>query len=835
MQDVAVVALTIAGLLIPISFIQPLGERLHLPHSVLLAVVGVAIGGVSTLLLETPLTNAFDDVVKPLVDLPVSSAVFIVVFLPILLFQTALTIDVREMVPDVAPILMLAVVAVVVAAAAIGFSLSLAAGVPLLVALLLGAIVATTDPAAVVAIFRELGTPARLTRLVEGESLLNDAAAIVLFTLLLEMLVGGHQPSLAEAAIRFAITFLGGVVLGLAAARIFAMAAPLLGGIRTAEMSLTVALPYIVYILGDDVFDVSGVVAVVVCGLAVGVSGRARLAPENWAYLENVWEQIGFLAGSLIFVLASILVPKLLVDVDLHDALLLAILVAAAFIARALVLFVLLPVLSGLRLSDRVDSAYKIVITWGGLRGAVTLALALGVTEHPQLDQPTKTLVAVLATGFVLFTLLVNGLTLRPLIRLLKLDRLSPLNQAIRSKVLAVSLADVRDAVRVTADQYGISPEVALSVTRPFDERIVEVSGEFNLEEAISDHDRITIGLIALTNRERQLILSHLGQRTVPPPVVERLLRETGNLLDAARTRGIAGYERAAHHLLAYRWPFRIAHFLHRRLGIDRLLAHQLSTRFEQMLVRHLVLEALTRFAQRRLRPLVGPRASEVLEKVLAARSEETARGLDTLRLQYPEHAEALERRFLVQSALIREQAEYRELFEEGLIGRELFDDLERELKEEEKAAQARPPLDLGLHSEGLLRRLDFFQSFSDIELHALARRFRPRLALPDEVIIRKDERGDEAFFISSGAVEVVLASSNVRLGRGDFFGEMALLTGQPRGADVVALTYCQLLVLTKRDFQRFLQKHPRAQAEIDRVVADRTAMNTRGVAAGQG
>ncbi len=79
----------------------------------------------------------------------------------------------------------------------------------------------------------------------------------------------------------------------------------------------------------------------------------------------------------------------------------------------------------------------------------------------------------------------------------------------------------------------------------------------------------------------------------------------------------------------------------------------------------------------------------------------------------------------------------------------------------------------------------------------------------------------------------MVLPNNNVRLGRGDFFGEMALLTGQPRGADVVALTYCQLLVLTKRDFQRFLQKHPRAQAEIDRVAADRSAMNTRGVATG--
>ena len=111
------------------------------------------------------------------------------------------------------------------------------------------------------------------------------------------------------------------------------------------------------------------------------------------------------------------------------------------------VLFGLLPLLSALHLSQKVSGAYKLAITWGGLRGAVTLALALAVTENNGLDPGVRNAVAVLATGFVLFTLLVNGLTLRPVIRLLKLDRLSPLNQALRNKVLALSLADVRDAL----------------------------------------------------------------------------------------------------------------------------------------------------------------------------------------------------------------------------------------------------------------------------------------------------------------------------------------------------------------------------------------------------
>ena len=828
MLEVAVIALTIASLLIPISFVQPIAERTHLPHSVLLALVGVAIGGVAAFLLYTPMTTAFDEIVRPLVNLPFTSDTFIVVFLPLLLFQAALTIDVREMAEDAVPILVLAVIAVLVCALAIGLTLSAVSGVSFAVATLLGAIVATTDPAAVIAIFRELGTPGRLTRLVEGESLLNDAAAIVLFTILLEMIVDGVHPSLLTVTGQFLWTFLGGIALGLVAARLFAFAVPFLGGLRTAEVSLTFALPYLVFIIGDQI-KLSGVVAVVVTGLAVGVSGRARLAPANWAYLEAVWEQTGYLAGSLIFVLASILVPRLIGGIDAQDLLLLLVLVVTAFAARALVLYVLLPLINLFKLSERVDNAYKAVVTWGGLRGAVTLALALGVTEHPALDEGTQRFVAVLATGFVLFTLLVNGLTLRPMIRLLKLDQLSPLNQALRSKVLAVALTDVRDSVRDTAEQYKIGPKVARSVAGPYEARIQEANSDPGVEAAISDRDRITIGLIALTNRERQLILEHLGQGTVAPAVIERLLRATAALLDAAKAGGETAYSRAAREGLRYRRTFRLAHFLHRQIGFERALAHELSSRFEELSVRHLVLEALRRFAARRLPPLLGEHASGILEATLSRRIDDTGRALDGLRLQYPDHAEALERRFLRQSALVRELAQYRDLYEEGLIGRELYDDLLRGLQAERRESKSRPPLDLGLDTEALLKRVDLFRGFSTVEIRSLARRFRPRLGLPEEVLIRKGERGDSAFFISSGAVEVALPSHKVRLGRGDFFGEMALLTGNPRVADVIALSYCQLLVLTKRDFERFLGKHPRAKAEIDRVAAARAAMNVGG------
>ena len=258
MISVASTTLVIAGFLVLASLVQPAAERLHLPYTVLLAVVGVAIGGFSSFLLYTPLITLFDNIVAPIVDLPFSASIFLVVFLPLLIFHAALTIDLREIAQDWAPILTLAIVAVFAAAAAIGFSLNFAADVPLTVALLLGAIVATTDPAAVVAIFRELGAPARLTRLLEGESLLNDAAAIVMFSVLIGMVTEGTRPDFAAGAARFAEAFLGGVVLGAAGGRLFGAILPLLGGSRLAEVTLSVALPYIVYLLGEEVFDVSG-------------------------------------------------------------------------------------------------------------------------------------------------------------------------------------------------------------------------------------------------------------------------------------------------------------------------------------------------------------------------------------------------------------------------------------------------------------------------------------------------------------------------------------------------------------------------------------------------
>ena len=468
MVDSAFTLLVLAALLAVVGLCQPLASYLKLPPPVLLGVVGVTLGGFPVLMSTLGWSGGTDVFGDAFATLSVSSATFIYVFLPLLVFEAGVATDVRRVIEDAVPILLLAIIATFVTTAVIGLALWPIAGVPLVVCLLLGAVVATTDPAAVIAIFRDVGAPSRLTRLVEGEALLNDAAAIALFAVLLGIIITTREPNIGSGLREFFLSFVGGGLLGLIAGRGFLWVIPWLGEDRLAEGTVTLALAYGVFIAADRLFHVSGVVAVLGSGLTVSALGRSRIGPDNWAFLSDLWDQIAFWARSLVFVLASILVPRLLGHVGLHDLGLLAVLLAAAFAARILVLFGLMPPLEYLRLTQPISAAYKLAMAWGGLRGALTLVLALAVTENCGLDPQIQRFVAVLATGLVLFTLFVNGTTLRLVIALLGLDRLSPRNEVLRDRILALSFAEVCEAVRRLAEAHALSPAAAEQIVEPY-------------------------------------------------------------------------------------------------------------------------------------------------------------------------------------------------------------------------------------------------------------------------------------------------------------------------------------------------------------------------------
>jgi len=815
MVEIAGVVFEFAGLLALIALCPPAAQALRLPATVLLATLGCALALVTRTagpggeLLPDPLL----DFLRGFGELSITSDLFLWVFLPILLFETALALDGRELLEELGPVLVLAVIAVLVCTLLGGLAVWWVTGQGFAACLLVAAIVVTTDPSAVVSSFREVGAPRRLTTIVEGESLLNDAAAIALFGFLLTAVLQPARFDAVEAAFDFLLSFLGGGAVGALFGRLAAVLVGRLDRGGPAEVTANLALAYLSYAVSDLYVGVSGVVATVVAGLVFGTAVRARLAGATWDRLRSIWAQLGFWASSLVFVLAAGLVPSNLAESRASDLWGLGALLLGALLARLLVLYGVMPFVAGIGRRGPIDHRYSLVILWGGLRGAVTLALTLSVTENRRVPAEVQHLVSVLATGFVLFTLLVQATTLRPLLRWLGLDRLGPIEWLLRERVLQLARTELRDRLSAAAIRHGLELETLPPIGLP-----AAAASPPLPKDQDSSREQLVAALATVTGRESELYVGERAEGMSARSTGALLVRRADALLDALRQEGVHGYRHVARRQDELDSATRFSAWLHVRFGLARPLADRLGQRLEKLLVRRRVLEELLGFTRNRIRRLFGERIAETTERILEERLEGVERQLDALRLQFPTHWEAAAGRYLARVALRLEEEGYERLYAERLLSPALFRHLLTDLRTRRKVLESAPRLDLGLDPDVLVTRVPLLAALPEDRRRELRRLLRPRLALPGERIIRRGERGDAIYFIASGAVEVDLEGGPVRLGTGDVFGEMALLMGQPRRADVKALGYCRLLVLRRDALQRFLKRHPELVDHLRRI-----------------
>ncbi len=269
------------------------------------------------------------------------------------------------------------------------------------VALVFGSLVAATDPVAVVSLFRLLGVPKRLSVLVEGESLLNDGTALVLFNLMLAIAITGEF-NLLSGVLEFIKVAVGGIMLGLLLGWVISRLISRIDDYLI-EITLTTVLAYGSYLLAEQL-HFSGVLAVVAAGLITGSLGPQGMSPTTRIVLYNFWEYITFLVNSLVFLLIGL-------DVDIWALFQswqpIAWSIGAVLIARIIVVYGLGWITN--RISEPISLRWRHVIAWGGLRGALSLALALSL---PAAFGDDRFLLRTMAFGVALFTLLIQATTM---------------------------------------------------------------------------------------------------------------------------------------------------------------------------------------------------------------------------------------------------------------------------------------------------------------------------------------------------------------------------------------------------------------------------------------
>ncbi len=456
-------------------------SKLRIPYTIAMVLVGL---GVSVLHLGQDLHLSID--LEP--DL------ILLIFLPGLLFEASYHVDLTLLRVNLRSILLLAIPGVLISTIVVGFLVNVGLNLSLPIALLFGVIISATDPVAVVALFKELGVDKRLSIIVEGESLFNDGVAIVGYALLVGIAAGTTVFSLADSAVGFVVTVAGGATLGLVVGFLFAELMkrtenPLI------DIALTFILAYGTYMLAEEVLHglVSPVIAVVVAGIVVGnYEAEGHHSATSTTMIVTFWEFMVFVINSAVFLLIGLEVDGNLLLENVGPVLFA---IATVLVARIIVVYGLRLIIN--RRAQLLPLPWAHVMFLGGMRGAVSVALVLSL---PWVIESRQAIVA-LVFGGVLFSVIVQGLCIRPLLNHLGLTRRSGKQREFEEALAQVAAAQASsDALDRMRKEHILSQPMADHLKKRFDTWIEKRS--LHLFRLVAEEPDLTQANVQLMQRE---------------------------------------------------------------------------------------------------------------------------------------------------------------------------------------------------------------------------------------------------------------------------------------------------------------------------------------------
>jgi CPA1 family monovalent cation:H+ antiporter len=440
-------------------------KKINFPYTVGLVIIGLILSSLARKIPALEIINTFR----------LSEELILFIFVPPLIFESALNLDIRLLLRNLSPVLVLAAPGLLISTAIVGLVLTWLTPLSLGQALLFGSLISATDPVAVIALFKELGAPKQLAILVEGESLFNDATAIVTFNIILGVIAAGAVGSNAiqQGTVAFLASFIGGILVGAIFGYLMGSTMNLAKNNPLILATITTITAYGAFLLAEEILKVSPVMSVVSTGLVIGWYKSNYLEKETREYISEFWEYTAFLANSLVFLLVGITASsfQLFTQLSKTQYLLstLGITILIVLIARAIVIFTLIPLVNFFSKS-KIPVSYQLVSYWGGLRGAVCLALALSIDA----EFPNRDLIIILTLGIALFTLLIPGTTIGKLIQILQLNRPSILEQVGQAIAIVIAKKEaLKESKKLQNNNYFV-PNLVENFTQKYQQEVTQ-------------------------------------------------------------------------------------------------------------------------------------------------------------------------------------------------------------------------------------------------------------------------------------------------------------------------------------------------------------------------
>ncbi len=435
MTETAILVLSFLSLIIISVFSFVVAKKIKFPYTLFLVLVGTALAFLSKI-----------EIFSFLAEFKLTPELLFYVFLPTLLFEAGYNIKINKLLKSFRSIFSLAILGLLISTLVIGFGLTgilalFGIEIPLIVALLFGAIISATDPVAVIALFKEYSAPKRLSLIFEGESLFNDGTAVAMFLVLLGVIQFNDGILSAGSALSglgiFVSMIILGIVFGIISGLLFSKA---LEYAKNEHLQITLALmvAHITFLLSEIALEhyqiyISGIIATVVASIVVGNYGRYKLTPRVEKYTDHFWEYFSFIVNSIVFILLGFL----LTGIDFSNSAIylpMATAILIAMVARAVGVYLSLYWLKFQKQEKEIPNSWKILLSWGSLRGALAIIMVLMIPDNLTMSGwnyplSIKEFIMVVVVASIYFTLFVKGLSIGRVMKKLNISKIGNYDQ----------------------------------------------------------------------------------------------------------------------------------------------------------------------------------------------------------------------------------------------------------------------------------------------------------------------------------------------------------------------------------------------------------------------